>query len=80
MAHDINADHSDMLGPRLACDCGRDAHYAGRRERTVTTALGAMTLERAWYHCAACNAGFAPRDRALGFDNSLTWIAATLPC
>ena len=70
VAHYINADLSDMQGPRLACTCGRDASYAGRREKTLTTALGPITLERAWYHCEACSAGFAPRDRALGFDNS----------
>ena len=30
-------------------------------------------LERAYYHCAACDAGFCPRDRALGLvDTSLS--------
>ncbi len=53
----------------MACDCGHAAHYAGRRERTVTTALGPVTLERACYHCEACGTGFAPRDCVLGFDN-----------
>ena len=43
---------------------------AGKR---FTTALGAITIERAYYHCAACNAGFCPRDRALGMEgNSLS--------
>ena len=70
VAQHINSDHSDMQGPRLACDCGEDAHYAGRRNKTVTTALGPMTLERAWYHCEACGAGFAPRDRGFGFDKT----------
>ncbi len=69
VAQYINADHSDKQGPRMACDCGHAAHYAGRRERTVTTALGPVTLERAWYHCEACGTGFAPRDCVLGFDN-----------
>ena len=70
VARGINDDHSDMQGSRLACDCGSDARYAGRREKTVTTALGPMTLERAWYHCEVCGAGFAPRDRAFGFDRT----------
>ena len=35
----INADLSDMQGPRLACTCGRDASCSGRREKTLTTAL-----------------------------------------
>ena len=28
--------------------------------------LGPLRLSRAWYHCAACKRGFAPRDRQLG--------------
>ena len=69
VAQYINADHSDKQGPRMACDCGHGAHYAGRRERTAITALGSVSLERAWYHCEACGTGFAPRDGVLGFDN-----------
>lgn len=35
--------------------------------------LGPLTLARAYYHCAACAAGFCPRDRALGLvDTSLS--------
>jgi hypothetical protein len=30
------------------------------------TVLGPVTLTRAWYHCAACKHGFAPRDAELG--------------
>ena len=32
--------------------------------------LGPLTLERAYYHCAACAAGFCPRDRALGLSGT----------
>jgi hypothetical protein len=54
-------------GPHAGCaGCGGQAVYAGSRPRTVTTALGAVTLWRAWYHCAACKGGSAPRDRQLG--------------
>lgn len=28
--------------------------------------LGPVTLRRAWYHCAECKHGFAPRDAELG--------------
>ena len=62
----LNGDRSDGRGARLACGCGARARYAGRRAKTFTTALGAIELERAWYHCDACGAGFAPRDRELG--------------
>jgi hypothetical protein len=66
VAQRINADHADHLGPSLPCACGQRARYAGRRRKTIQTALGAMRLERAYYHCAACQRGCFPRDRALG--------------
>ena len=53
-------------GPHAACGCGGQAAYAGSRPKTITTVLGEVTLRRAWYHCAACKGGFAPRDRQLG--------------
>jgi hypothetical protein len=46
------------------------ARYAGRRKKTFQSALGEMTLERAYYYCDACQAGFCPRDRALGVEGS----------
>ncbi|MDO8678088.1 MAG: ISKra4 family transposase [Acidobacteriota bacterium] len=62
----LNADTSDQVGPSLACACGQPARYAGRRAKTFASVLGPLTLARAYYHCAACDAGFCPRDRALG--------------
>jgi hypothetical protein len=66
VAQRLNADHSDHAGPSLPCACGQPTHYAGRHRKTIQTALGAMTLERAYYHCAACQRGYFPRDGALG--------------
>ena len=69
----LNADESDHVGPQLTCGCGAAARYAGRHAKTITTALGEMTLSRAYYHCAGCQSGFFPRDRALGIvDASLS--------
>jgi len=62
----LNADTSDHTGPTAPCACGQPARYAGRRGKTVESVLGPLTLERAYYHCAACEMGFAPRDAALG--------------
>ena len=70
VAQHINAGHSDHQGARLACACGREARFAGRRPKTFTTALGDLTPERAWYHCDECGHGFSPRDRALGMADS----------
>lgn len=62
----LNDDPSDCCGPSLACVCGRPARYAGRRRKRFLTVLGDVTLERAYYHCQACRAGFSPRDQTLG--------------
>jgi len=53
------------------------ARYAGRRSKTFQTALGEMTLERAYYHCAGCRSGFCPRDRTLGMKDSSLSPAVT---
>jgi len=66
----LNADRSDHRGPSLPCDCGKVARYAGRRKKTFRSALGELTLERAYYHCETCQVGFCPRDRALGIEGS----------
>jgi hypothetical protein len=66
----LNADTTDYAGPTVPCACGQPARYAGRRAKTVESVLGALTLERAYYHCAPCEAGFCPRDRALGVEGA----------
>src|SRR5271166_3361286 len=35
-------------------------------DKVIDTVLGPVSLTRAWYHCAACKHGFAPRDAELG--------------
>ena len=73
----LNADRSDHHGASLPCDCGEAARYAGRRKKTFRSALGELTLERAYYHCEVCQAGFCPRDRALGIEGSSLSLAVT---
>ena len=73
----LNADGSDWQGSRLPCRCGQAARYAGRRRKTFLTALGTVELQRAYYHCPACQAGFYPRDRALGLAGSSLSPATT---
>ena len=69
----LNADHSDGEPSPRVCPCGQLARYAGRREKTFTSALGPLKLERAYYHCAGCGQGFCPRDWQLGLqDTSLS--------
>ena len=64
----INADTSDHVGPTLPCACGQLARYAGRHDKSFESLLGPLTLSRAYYHCAACERGFCPRDHALGLQ------------
>ena len=73
----LNADRTDYAGPAVVCACGQRARHAGRRPKTFTTVLGALTLERAYYHCDTCQAGVCPRDRALGLDETSLSPATT---
>ena len=73
VARRLNADTSDHVGPTFPCACGQPARYAGRNDKTFESVLGPLTLSRAYYHCEPCEAGFCPRDRALGLqDGSLS--------
>jgi hypothetical protein len=53
-------------GPRVDCGNGHQAEFTAYREKVIDTVLGPVTLTRAWYHCAACGHGLAPRDAELG--------------
>ena len=67
----LNADHSDNAGAQLPCTrCRAPARYAGRRDKSFTSVLGELRLERAYYHCDDCAAGFCPRDAALGVQDA----------
>jgi Family of unknown function (DUF6788) len=53
-------------GSRLDCGNGHQAEFIACRDKTFDTVLGPVTVNRAWYHCADCGHGFAPRDAELG--------------
>jgi hypothetical protein len=53
-------------GPQVPCGKGHQARFVSYRDKTAGTVLGPVTIRRAWYHCAACKHGFAPRDALLG--------------
>lgn len=78
VAQRLNADHRDHVGPTVPCVwCQQPAQYAGRHAKTFTSVLGPLPLERAYYHCAACAAGFCPRDAALGLTGTSLSPAVT---
>jgi hypothetical protein len=64
----LNADTSDHAGSELPCSCGEPAQYHGRHQKTFESVLGPLHLDRAYYHCAQCQSGFCPRDRALRLE------------
>ena len=49
----------------VACPCGKQARYQGRRRRRVLTAVGEASVERAYYYCPQCHRGQSPRDHEL---------------
>jgi len=53
-------------GPYADCGNGHQAGLAGYRDKVIDTVLGPVTVRRAWYHCAQCQHGLAPRDAELG--------------
>jgi hypothetical protein len=52
-------------GPRVPCGSGHQAGFVAYRDKTIHTVLGPVTINRAWYHCARCQHGYAPLDRRL---------------
>jgi hypothetical protein len=61
----LNSDDSDHGGAFVLCRCGERARYGGRRAKTVLSAVGEMTIDRAYYYCEHCGSGFCPRDEQL---------------
>jgi hypothetical protein len=53
-------------GPRAGCGAGHQAQFVSCRHKTIDTVIGPVELNRAWYHCAACGHGLAPKDGELG--------------
>ena len=53
-------------GPHAECASGHQAVFAGSGPKAITTVLGPVRVMRAWYRCAECGHGFAPRDERLG--------------
>jgi len=66
MLEQLLAADNGYRGPRVPCGQGHEAVFAGYRDKSFDTALGLVTLTRAWYHCGKCERGLAPRDDGLG--------------
>jgi hypothetical protein len=66
MPGDVLSADRGHRGPRVPCGNGHEAVFAGCRDKTFGTVLGPVTVTRAWYHCAECGHGLAPRDAGPG--------------
>jgi hypothetical protein len=53
-------------GPRADCGNGHEAVFVACRDKVIDTVLGPVALRRAWYHCARCKHGLAPRHAEPG--------------
>ena len=66
MLGELLAADNGYRGPRVPCGQGHEAVFVSYRGKSFDTALGLVTAARAWYHCAECGHGLAPRDAELG--------------
>jgi len=57
-------------GPRVPCGLGHEAGFVSYRDKLIDTVLGPVAVRRAWYHCAVCGHGLAPRDAELGVEGT----------
>jgi hypothetical protein len=63
---DLLAADAGYRGPAVDCRAGHQAQFVSYRDKTFDSVLGPVTISRAWYHCAQCGHGLAPRDAELG--------------
>ena len=70
MLEDLLGLDAGYRGPRVECGAGHEAEFVSYREKTIDTVLGEVTVRRAWYHCAACGHGLAPKDAQLGIGRA----------
>lgn len=54
----------------MPCGRGHQAQFVGHRRKAVYTLLSPVGVRRAYYHCAACQAGMIPKDRTLNIADT----------
>jgi hypothetical protein len=70
LLEDLLAADTGYRGPRMDCEAGHQAEFVSYRAKTIDTVLGPVRLRRAWYHCATCGHGLAPKDAELGTERA----------
>lgn len=56
---------SETVSREAACACGQQARYHETRSKQLTTVVGEVCYQRAYYRCPHCHQGQSPRDREL---------------
>lgn len=61
LAAELTAESAAVVTDSPLCpQCGRRMRAKGKRRRTLVLETGDVTIERRYYHCAACQTGFFP--------------------
>ncbi len=66
----INADGGRYRGSYIPCGQGHRARFVEFRNKELLTVLAPVEVQRAYYHCEACEAGVIPKDRELDIVNT----------
>lgn len=67
----INADGGDYRGTTLPCEHGHVYEFKGYRDKKVLTALGWVSIRRAYYYDRQCQQGDCPKDRDLDIEETI---------
>jgi hypothetical protein len=66
----VNADGGGYCGMTIPCGKGHQYEFVGYRDKEVLTALGSMTVKRAYYYDPGCRGGYCPKDRTLDIEGT----------
>ena len=62
----LNSDGGDYRGRTQPCEKGHMFEFKEYRDKEVLTLLGPVTIRRSYYYDEGCQAGWCPKDKALG--------------
>ena len=66
----VNADGGGYRGSTIFCDKGHPYEFLGYRDKKLITALGPVTVKRAYYYDRECRIGYCPKDHALDIEGT----------
>jgi len=66
----LNADGGDYRGRTLACAHRHEYTFEEYRDKALLTAVGPVSVRRAYYYDKDCGSGYCPKDRALDIEGT----------